>query len=247
MKKPQNTPRFLVLLRTILTVEDKTIISWCDDGNAFEIIDMKSFTNVLPKYFKHQNFASFCRQLNYFNFHKIHHREWVFIHLLFQRDHVSKQVFIQRCTKGKRVTLDQKNELFDVISNNSLFSSIHKDGTRHMSSNQCFQVIDAIRHLDCFDINTKMKTMRILNNIADDCQMRVHIPIRPAPPVKKVILPFKMTPFVEEELYLPPVEEAVMQPPILYPFEDQIEEKMEGQCMCACHNEMSFFCCEMCL
>lgn len=41
------------------------IISWGSSNDSFVIWDMAEFGNqLLPKYFKHNNFASFMRQLN---------------------------------------------------------------------------------------------------------------------------------------------------------------------------------------
>lgn len=60
---------------------------WSRDGNSIIIKDQSHFTKyVLPKYFKHNNFQSFVRQLNMYDFHKViqdpHNGE--FKHPLFQ-------------------------------------------------------------------------------------------------------------------------------------------------------------------
>lgn len=42
-----------------------SIISWSQNNDSFVIWDMTEFSvQLLPKYFKHSNFASFIRQLN---------------------------------------------------------------------------------------------------------------------------------------------------------------------------------------
>ncbi|TMW61916.1 hypothetical protein Poli38472_010979 [Pythium oligandrum] len=62
---------FLRSLRSMLDTESTTIICWTVDGRAFEIHDVVALTKrILPKYFKHSKYASFQRQLNYFNFRK---------------------------------------------------------------------------------------------------------------------------------------------------------------------------------
>jgi len=62
---------FLKSLRSMLDRESAAVLRWTDDGKAFEIHDLRRMTDrVLPKYFKHAKYASFQRQLNYFNFRK---------------------------------------------------------------------------------------------------------------------------------------------------------------------------------
>lgn len=48
------------------------MIRWNIEGNRFAILDVPEFADkILPKYFKHKNFASFIRQLNMYDFHKV--------------------------------------------------------------------------------------------------------------------------------------------------------------------------------
>ncbi|CAI5707073.1 unnamed protein product [Peronospora effusa] len=62
---------FLRSLRRMLDTESPYIVRWTPDGKAFEIYDIIAISDyVLPKYFKHCKYASFQRQLNYFNFRK---------------------------------------------------------------------------------------------------------------------------------------------------------------------------------
>ena len=48
------------------------IVEWTDEGNCFIVKNKDKFSNeILPKYFKHNKFSSFVRQLNMYDFHKI--------------------------------------------------------------------------------------------------------------------------------------------------------------------------------
>ena len=48
------------------------IVCWGPQGDCFVIKDLNEFTkSILPRMFKHSNFASFVRQLNKYDFHKV--------------------------------------------------------------------------------------------------------------------------------------------------------------------------------
>ncbi|KAK0549191.1 kinase-regulated stress-responsive transcription factor skn7 [Tilletia horrida] len=48
------------------------IVSWTPAGDSFVVKNMNDFTkHVLPRHFRHSNFASFVRQLNKYDFHKV--------------------------------------------------------------------------------------------------------------------------------------------------------------------------------
>lgn len=57
----------------ILSHESPSVISWSESGDSFFIHDVEEFVNnVLLKYFRHQKFSSFQRQLNLYGFRKVH-------------------------------------------------------------------------------------------------------------------------------------------------------------------------------
>jgi len=89
-KPAASVPPFLHKIYEILENPcHQDLISWNQEGNAFIIKNVTEFTeNVLPKYFKHSNFASFVRQLNLYDFHKSRYENngSEFYHKLFKRD-----------------------------------------------------------------------------------------------------------------------------------------------------------------
>ena len=90
-KRSQYKPIFLDKVFKILEREDvKHIIAWSDDGLQFEIKDQVKFiAEILPEYFKHNNFASFIRQLNMYDFQKTNKRtsnKLIYSHPLFRKD-----------------------------------------------------------------------------------------------------------------------------------------------------------------
>ncbi|KAF2195300.1 heat shock transcription factor 2 [Zopfia rhizophila CBS 207.26] len=53
---------------------DENVVRWGNEGDSFVVLENEKFTkHILPKHFKHSNFASFVRQLNKYDFHKVRH------------------------------------------------------------------------------------------------------------------------------------------------------------------------------
>ncbi|KAM4042162.1 uncharacterized protein ACNLHF_012948 isoform 2-T2 [Anomaloglossus baeobatrachus] len=73
MKASSTVPKFLTKIWAL--VEDQLnneYICWSQDGNSFIVLDEERFAKeILPRHFKHNNMASFVRQLNWYGFHKV--------------------------------------------------------------------------------------------------------------------------------------------------------------------------------
>ncbi|KAK6521213.1 stress-responsive transcription factor hsf1 [Arthrobotrys conoides] len=71
-KKKSKLPPFVEKVATFVNDENNyDIIRWSDDGDSFIVLDEDRFSKeLIPGVFKHNNFASFVRQLNMYNFHK---------------------------------------------------------------------------------------------------------------------------------------------------------------------------------
>lgn len=67
----RSVPGFVSKLYRMVN-EGSTLIRWSPSGTSFLVIRPEEFSRVvLPRYFKHNNFSSFVRQLNMYGFHKV--------------------------------------------------------------------------------------------------------------------------------------------------------------------------------
>eukprot|EP00493_Phyllostaurus_siculus_P025666 UN26011 len=71
--RPNTTPDFVRKLYSILEdADNQKLIHWSQNGDSVIIADPVQFSSsILPLHFKHNKFASFVRQLNKHNFHRV--------------------------------------------------------------------------------------------------------------------------------------------------------------------------------
>lgn len=123
--KKEDSPNFLLKLYTILeTPEYQNIIHWSDNGKYFIVQNLHDFTeNILNKFYKHNNYSSFVRQLNMYDFHKkrSNQNEHIFQHKLF--------------TKGQKdliPTIKRKNRKeFHPISGDLAFPDLNAQNNKN--------------------------------------------------------------------------------------------------------------------
>jgi len=103
---PQVFPRKLY---EILSNESSRIIAWTESGTSFVIKDMDTFvTDILMKYFRHQKYSSFQRQLNLYGFRKISKGSEMgcYIHEYFHRDGMDDLTYVRRTPQAPSVRQD---------------------------------------------------------------------------------------------------------------------------------------------
>lgn len=99
---------------------DHDIVTWSETGDSFVVKNVEKFAScVLPQYFKHSNFSSFARQLNFYGFRKLKAEPILtadydsrtacyvrFFHEKFQKDHPELLKDIKRATKADMQSKD---------------------------------------------------------------------------------------------------------------------------------------------
>ena len=134
-KLPKRCKSFLSRLYDILNDKEYTqIIHWNKDGNGIIIVDANKLGEiVLPKYYKHNNYSSFVRQLNMYGFHKtrgIGKEGEGFEHEKFNRKSTKEQIK-QMMRQNKKMKLLSKY----IKTNNNISNNINEDSNDELSYN----------------------------------------------------------------------------------------------------------------
>jgi len=103
-KDPSEAPLFLQKTYQMVDTSTPAIVSWSVDGDTFVVKNLENFCDLLPKFFKHRNFRSFVRQLNFYGFRKLRADSlterpagwWEFKHERFLRGHPELLPLIKR-------------------------------------------------------------------------------------------------------------------------------------------------------
>jgi len=110
---------FVTKLYSMVDSSPSNLISWSSKGKSFIVTCPETFSRtVLPTFYRHNNFASFVRQLNGYGFHKVPHIQiggenngWEFSHPNFQRGDIPslslvKRKIIQKENSGSNLPID---------------------------------------------------------------------------------------------------------------------------------------------
>ncbi|KAL8508016.1 hypothetical protein ACS0TY_018540 [Phlomoides rotata] len=141
------------LLKTYEMVDDpltESIVSWSHKGHSFVVWNPPEFASeLLPKYFKHNNFSSFIRQLNTYGFRKVDPDQWEFAneefirgkrHLL-QNIHRRKPVHSHSGQGSGAPLTDSEREEFEkeIEKLKQDKASLHAQVERHKEENRGYE------------------------------------------------------------------------------------------------------------
>jgi hypothetical protein len=146
--KQHQLPMFLTKTYHMIEKCDQEIATWSDSGDNFVVKNVEKFaSSVLPQYFKHSNFSSFARQLNFYGFRKLKAEPILtadydartasyvrFFHEKFQKERPELLVHIKRATKSDIQGKDDVEGMKDEIQHlNDIVQGMQNEFDRRLA------------------------------------------------------------------------------------------------------------------
>ncbi|KAM3332456.1 hypothetical protein ACQJBY_027949 [Aegilops geniculata] len=118
------------------------VVAWTPSGTSFVVLSQADFCrDLLPKYFKHNNFSSFVRQLNTYGFRKVDPEQWEF----------ANEEFIR----------DQRHRLKNIHRRKPIFShSSHTQGAGPLADSERRDYEEEIERLKCDNASLNLQLER---------------------------------------------------------------------------------------
>ncbi|KAL2920621.1 Heat stress transcription factor B-2a [Bienertia sinuspersici] len=167
--EPQRSIPTPFLTKTYQLVDDPSIddvVSWNDDGSTFIVWNPTVFArDLLPRYFKHNNFSSFVRQLNTYGFRKVVPDRWEFSNESFRKGEKHLLCEIQRrktaVAQAQRQISPGDSGEEQVISNSPPLaiptSVVYSNNNNNSNSNYNSNGSSSNNRVDLIDENERLK------------------------------------------------------------------------------------------
>ncbi|GBB89223.1 hypothetical protein RclHR1_01590028 [Rhizophagus clarus] len=173
MSNTSGGPDFVKKLFKMLEDESYSdIVSWGINGDSFVVKEIDAFTKtILPRHFKHSNFASFVRQLNKYDFHKIRNSDdsnspygeqaWEFHHPKFQCDKRDQLDNIKRKTPAnqKKLASNTVNDVSNMTHLTELQSQVNNLTKLQTNMNEHLHALSKSYHSVVQDLLNFQKNM----------------------------------------------------------------------------------------
>lgn len=107
MNAGQSAPVFLQKTYDMIESSPDQVACWAENGLSFIIKNPREFAKVmLPRYFKHNNFSSFVRQLNFYGFRK-HKKDEIVINTMDDETRNWWEFYHEKFVRGKQEMMAQ--------------------------------------------------------------------------------------------------------------------------------------------